>query len=63
MADIADKANAAADVFLRAALLNRHNTAKNAPSGTGRCLHCGAAAEGKRWCDVECRDEWQRERG
>ena len=28
---------------------------------TGECLYCGTAlAQGERWCDVECRDEWER---
>lgn len=29
---------------------------------TGRCLHCDTPVPlGRRWCDAECRDEWQRE--
>lgn len=28
---------------------------------TGKCLWCGEPTEeGRRWCCVECRDEWQR---
>jgi hypothetical protein len=28
---------------------------------TGKCLWCGDPVEGnRRWCCVECRDEWQR---
>lgn len=61
MADIADKGNEAAEVFLSAAL-------KNARSGdtistpTGECLWCADdLPPGRRWCDSECRDLWQAE--
>lgn len=31
-----------------------------APRPTGRCLNCGeAVAQVRRWCDDECRDDWQ----
>ncbi len=30
------------------------------PRPTGLCLFCGLVlTSGKRWCDAECRDEWQ----
>lgn len=33
------------------------------PDPTGHCLYCGAPlAEGLRWCDVDCRDDWERVR-
>lgn len=60
MADIADKGNEAAEVFLSAAL-------KNARSGdtistpTGECLFCKAEVAARRWCDPECRDLWEAE--
>lgn len=29
------------------------------PRPTGYCLHCDEpVAEGHRWCDTECRDDW-----
>ena len=29
---------------------------------TGECLSCGEGLDsGKRWCNADCRDEWQRE--
>ena len=32
----------------------------NAPCATGVCLWCGApVAEGRRWCDADCRDDWE----
>lgn len=34
------------------------------PQPTGVCMHCGAPLPGgRRWCDAECRDEWERGRG
>ncbi len=28
---------------------------------TGRCLNCGEPlAQGLRWCDTDCRDDWAR---
>ncbi len=33
------------------------------PRPRGACLWCGARlALPQRWCDAECRDEWQRDR-
>lgn len=32
------------------------------PVATGRCLHCDEiVADAQRWCDVDCRDAWQRD--
>jgi hypothetical protein len=32
-----------------------------APKATGFCLNCGEPlSDGRRWCDVDCRDDWQR---
>ncbi len=32
-----------------------------APAYTGRCFWCDApVAAPRRWCDAECRDEWER---
>lgn len=59
MTDIVDAGNEIAEVFLQASLKN----AKAAPvqHGVGMCLNCGAAVEGdRRWCDEECRDDWDR---
>ena len=31
------------------------------PSATGICLFCGEpVGGGVRWCDAECRDDWER---
>lgn len=62
MPDIIDDGNATADFFLRTALLNRKHNAKAEPSGIGLCLNCGAGIEdARRWCDAECRDDWEAE--
>lgn len=30
---------------------------------TGYCLNCGEPLEkGKRWCDKDCRDDWEKEK-
>jgi len=32
------------------------------PRGTGLCLSCGEPVESpRRWCDAECRDQWEKE--
>jgi len=31
------------------------------PAATGVCLCCGEpVTDGRRWCDADCRDDWQR---
>lgn len=33
---------------------------RNGPQPTGLCLWCGMIVTGgRRWCDAECRDEWE----
>lgn len=35
----------------------------NMVQSTGLCLYCGTSLEpGARWCDVDCRDDWEKER-
>lgn len=32
------------------------------PAATGLCLSCDAPLpDGRRWCDADCRDDWQAE--
>lgn len=32
----------------------------NGPESTGFCLNCNARlAGGRRWCDPECREDWE----
>lgn len=62
MGDNIDDANKSAEIFLTAALLNRHHSGPSTPSATGACLFCGAKTTvGRRWCDAECRDGWEAE--
>ncbi len=43
----------------RAALLARRKPA--GPVACGACHFCGAEVHGEaRWCDVECRDAWEK---
>lgn len=59
MSDIIDDANEAADIFLASALTKRQDPG---PFPTGHCHFCGEAVPpGHRWCDADCRDDWQRE--
>lgn len=58
MADYADKSNEAADTFLRESLIWRRAEV-DAPGG--KCLNCEAEIDLlMRWCDSDCRDDWQR---
>lgn len=57
MADIIDMANDTADVFKDAALSNRK---AEGPRANGFCHNCGEpVAGGLRFCDADCRDDWQ----
>lgn len=61
MANEADEAAVAEELFLQVSLANSRNRVTNSPVATGFCLNCDAAIERpKRWCDGDCRDDWQR---
>lgn len=59
-ADQIDEAAATAELFLAAELAARARAAKAGPVFTGRCLNCDAdhMTDGQRWCDQDCRDDW-----
>lgn len=58
MADIIDQAQERAERILQAELSARRAAG---PEATGYCLACGeAVAHGMRWCNVMCRDDYQR---
>ncbi|PZQ21150.1 MAG: hypothetical protein DI569_12860 [Sphingopyxis macrogoltabida] len=60
MADIIDRA-AELEEMNRADALARRKP--DGPPATGHCLNCGEPMpEGRRWCDADCRDDWQAER-
>lgn len=61
MADFADKGSASEELARSMALLVR---APDGPAAWGKCLYCDEPLMvGKRWCNAECRDDWQAEQG
>ncbi|MDR0701309.1 MAG: hypothetical protein LBF61_02700 [Azoarcus sp.] len=57
MADLADLAQAEQE---RLAATSAPYRKPAAPAATEFCLNCGAPVPaGKRWCGVECRDDWE----
>lgn len=59
MTDIIDQANDQAEMIANAYRAIRR---PEGPRATGRCLFCEeSVTDGRRWCDAECRDDWERE--
>jgi hypothetical protein len=59
MPDLADLAQIQQECLDEYALAAARQPA--APEATGFCLNCGAAlAQGLRWCDPDCRVDWER---
>jgi hypothetical protein len=62
MADFGDEAQAVNERFLELALSRR--VREEGPVATGRCLYCEEPVEkGRRWCDADCRDGWEKDQG
>lgn len=60
MADLGDKAQDAADLFLDVAMKNSRKEGE--PRATGYCLFCGEPVPWVcRWCDADCRDDWEKQ--
>ncbi len=60
MTDIIDQANDVAQAETESAIKAARAQSTQAPVFVGRCLNCGKPTQApRRWCDVECRDEWQ----
>lgn len=58
--DEIDRANTMADTYLNIALKGRDKGPKI--EATGWCLFCDEPLpEGRRWCDADCRDDWELE--
>lgn len=56
MADIIDRSNDVAQVYLESSLTWKR---KEGPEPTGHCLNCEAELhDERRWCDADCRDDW-----
>lgn len=46
------------------ALRQARAAAASLPEPTGVCLNCcDAVPDGHRWCDADCRDDWERING
>ena len=65
MADICDKTDEAEERIF--ALRIAHRPSAAIPCGNGRCLNCeesllrdGEPDFERRWCDVDCRDDWEK---
>lgn len=57
MSDDIDRAQNEVERTLAEALRSRR---PSGPSPTGRCLHCDEiVSDTQRWCDAECRDQWE----
>jgi hypothetical protein len=57
--DLADKAQQVNELFQKEALEKRKTPG---PKAKGECYYCEEPLEpGQRWCDNDCRDDWQRE--
>ena len=62
MADEIDEANACSELAMKVQEDNiRANASKLEVEETGSCLSCGRKLKGRRWCDADCRDDWQRD--
>lgn len=50
-------------VLLEAELAIKNiRAAKPEAEATGECLHCNELVpEGRRWCDADCRDAWDKD--
>lgn len=58
MADKFDKASEIEELFKREALSRR---APEGPPPKGACHNCDEPlASGQRWCDADCRHDWER---
>jgi hypothetical protein len=61
MANEADQASEIEELFLSVSLANSRNQSVDSPKAKGACLNCeDKLAPPLRWCDSDCRDDWQR---
>lgn len=61
MTDIFDRASEREQLERDLAISSARKSASSAQA-TGHCLWCNAAlSQGKRWCDAECREDWELE--
>lgn len=64
MSDIVDNANDSAERDLQLAIrAARCSNGLEIPDATGLCFNCGEdVSPVQRWCDDDCRDDWQTRR-
>jgi len=59
--DEADRTEENAELYNRTALYKSRKPELDVIA-TGECLFCGDPVnEQRRWCDAECRDDWEKE--
>ena len=62
MADQFDLASTYEELDRQSALNRLESTKLHSPESTGHCLYCGEElSDGRRWCNADCRDEWEKE--
>lgn len=63
MADVVDDAQAISDRLHDARIQKlREQADKQTVKSTGRCLYCDEELQdGRRWCDADCRDIWEKQ--
>ena len=60
MVDDVDQTTEHADYVTQ---INLHKSRKTEPrikKPTGKCLNCGTKIYDRRWCNAQCRDQWER---
>lgn len=63
MADELDRASGYEELERLSAFNKISKRPMKEAEATGCCLYCGEALPGDlRWCDAECRDDWELER-
>lgn len=59
--DEADRADEERESSLQLALSKALRAADKVPRSSGKCLWCEEpVAQGRRWCNSECREDWER---
>lgn len=62
MADVTDIASNYEELERMSAIYHNRKGSDNSVKPTGYCLYCHETLEdGRRWCNAECRDDWERE--
>lgn len=60
-ADIIDQASHLEEMERQHQLNRVRESAANTIKATGNCLNCDEPLDdNRRWCDADCRDDWQR---